>query len=116
MIRATCAWALLLLAASPFTAPYSTCDLRAFFVELKPAQVLSLGQAQTCIGVASATSDADAVSPVVARTQLQRDAALPLIESPVPRRINHVGFRRLPPADLNRSPHHTTSQPTVLRL
>ena len=52
MIRTTCAWILLLLAASPVTAPFAVCDLRALLAHdmshgLSPLMVPFDGAAAT---------------------------------------------------------------------
>jgi hypothetical protein len=116
MIRATCAWALVLLSASPFTAPFSTCDLGAFLSATKSAQLLPLKQSSLRLAAKLETSDADALSPVVARVQLDKETALTSSGFFVVRRINQRGFKRVPRDDVNRRPHDLSTQPTILRV
>jgi len=75
MIRTTCAWVLLILAASPFTAPFSTCDLAALLGRAASVRVTSVGQAAQCVPDAHANTDATGICPVVSRTELTREPA-----------------------------------------
>jgi len=117
MIRSTCAWLLLLLAASPVTAPFSTCDLRVFATRAAAIQLNApLAHFGSFSAAESDRGDADSVSPIVSRVALSHDshssvAVLPLR---VPA-LTAVGRVRIP-LDLNRSPHDLPPSLTVLRV
>jgi hypothetical protein len=79
MIRTTCAWILLLLAASPVTAPFAACDLRALFADgtsrgASPLTAPLEGAAATIPQPAPTGGDAFSISPLVTRT-LPKDSA-----------------------------------------
>jgi hypothetical protein len=78
MIQVVCTWLLVVLAASPFTAPFSTCDLAALLgrtagIPMAPfAQ--SGSQVTATLGSTDLSGDAYSISPVVTRTELGRNA------------------------------------------
>jgi hypothetical protein len=115
MMRSVLAWSLLLLAASPFTAPYSTCDLGVLLGHATYAQMIPARPAGR-IAAASADSDAYSVSPVVTRIELAREPALATAIF----RIRALNRGRAPsvhsPRDVNLSPHEPSGQPITLRL
>ena len=69
MIRTACAWLLVVLAISPVTAPFSTCDLLALCTHASYTLSVPDIQAQSTVALAG-TPDGDAysVSPLVTRT------------------------------------------------
>jgi hypothetical protein len=72
MIQTACAWILLLLAASPVTAPFAVCDLRALVAHemshgLIPLTVPFEGSAATVLSPAPAGGDAFSLSPFIMR-------------------------------------------------
>src|SRR5215813_9924634 len=78
MIRVACTWILVALAASPFTAPFSSCDLtvllgRTAVVQMAPF-ARSGAQMTAALGSTDSSSDAYCVSPLVTRTELGRNA------------------------------------------
>lgn len=117
MIRIICAWALLLLAASPFTAPFSTCDVGALVGN--PSHILALSFTQTAhsLGVLPSNRDANGVAPTVTRTQLRQDVAV------APLDVQALALRRLlaaaihqPFRDPDRAPDWSPPQSPALRL
>jgi len=84
MIRAAYTWLLIVLAASPFTAPFSTCDVSVLFANRASSviapSVLPFADIATC----SETDDAGSISPVIGRVVLSRDVVLMLTDWPVP--------------------------------
>src|SRR5216683_4796115 len=109
MMRIVCAWSLLLLAASPFTAPFATCDLGALLGHIE--QIIPPGQSLWCIaGVRAgsdaylANTDAYSISPLTTRTELAREPAFTLTVSPA-RAFDRVDAAAVcSPHDLNQSP------------
>jgi hypothetical protein len=87
MIRAACTWLLIVLAASPFTAPFSTCDVTALLGSRAATMTMMIAPpvlSSTNIAASSESGDAAAISPLVGRTVLSRDAVLVLTDWPVP--------------------------------
>jgi hypothetical protein len=84
MIRAACTWLLIVLAASPFTAPFSTCDASALFANRAPSVIAPSVLPCAHIATRSETDDAGSISPVVGRVVLSRDVVLVLTDWPVP--------------------------------
>lgn len=115
MIRTTCAWLLLALAASPFTAPFSTCDFQALVGRTAYTLVTSMGQPMRGAADVPANSDACGLSPIVSRVQLTRGAAHPVAAAFVVEcdRPEGRGFR-LRPQD--QSPPDLPLNSRVLRL
>jgi hypothetical protein len=115
MIRSTCAWLLLLLAASPVTAPFSTCDLRVFV-----AQTASLEAAAPQFGSLSAAErdggDAYSISPLVNRSALSQDSPSSVAVLRLHVILPGIVARMSVPLALNRSPHELPASATVLRL
>jgi hypothetical protein len=115
MTRTVCAWVLLLLAASPVTAPFSTCDLR-----LLTARTTVDVPATVRFGSISATEsdgvDAYSLSPLVTRSVPRPDSYPSVAVAPahVLRLAGISDRHRL--RDINRSPHEFSSSRTVLRL
>jgi hypothetical protein len=90
MIRVLCTWILVLLAASPFTAPFSTCSVSVLLDQTASIQL----PAPSGLSVHAnrdkwdAFSDAFAVSPVLKKIDL---AGHPQLVSVVP--LNELGVR-----------------------
>jgi hypothetical protein len=85
MIRHACTWLLIVLAASPFTAPFSTCDARALLGSHASMALVMARAMSSCVDIvaASESGDAASISPIVERVVLSRDAALVLAGWPV---------------------------------
>jgi hypothetical protein len=66
MARLLCAWSLLLLCASPFTAPFSTCDL----VTLLAHRTHDIRTTEFATSVRLMTDDALGLSPEIKRVAL----------------------------------------------
>jgi hypothetical protein len=116
MIRVVCAWMLIVLAASPFTAPFSTCDVSALLGT--HTSTVAISSVATCpeIGDCSSTSDAGSVSPLVLRIVLTRNAVLVPSDWPVPQTADKpLRAALLQPAG-DRTREDSPLQPTVLRL
>jgi hypothetical protein len=116
MTRTVCAWVLLLLAASPVTAPFSTCDLRLLTTHTATGDA----RAPVRFGSISATEsdgvDAYSLSPLVTRS-VPRPDSLPSVAVAPARVLRPEGsLDRQRPRDINRSPHEFSGSPTVLRL
>jgi hypothetical protein len=114
MIRTACAWVLVLLAASPVTAPFSTCELRDLFT---PRSIAHAALAPTAIAsrLLAVGDDANTVSPVLRRCEPPAEsrtghAVLPFHAVSIA--LRGVGS---PPQE-SRTPHDHPTQPTVLRL
>jgi hypothetical protein len=114
MIRTCCAWLLLVLAVSPFTTPFATCDLGALINGTAPVQIAALGPSIQHVSAAT-DSDANSIAPVMARVGLARNSALVALALPV-----HTGGHFS--ISFDRSPHDeqpqrdSSPQSTVLRL
>jgi hypothetical protein len=66
MIRTACAWALVVLAASPVTAPFSACDLQALAAPTLTARTMSMAPAAVeTSSPLSLDNRANNVSPVL---------------------------------------------------
>jgi len=117
MYRTLCAWCLVLLALSPFTAPFSTCDLLKLFThEAQPLRAVKL------IGsyAVESTSDALAVSPITERIQLTSPFVLD-DRSPLPPFVVRVvaiasALTRAAPDESGFSPQSYFAELTVLQL
>ena len=116
MIRATCAWVLVVLAASPVTAPFSTCDLRAFFTPTSGVHATSaMPSASAMSAPLSIDTNANSVSPVVPRHQLL-GADSGRVVMLLFHGVTLTSCVALRPHDTDLSPHDQTTRPTVLRL
>src|SRR4051812_22439676 len=96
-IRIACAWLLLLLAASPFTAPYATCDLSLLIGQPVRQQIVQLGASIQHVA-ARVDQDAFSISPVTARVQFTPKPAAVMVP---------VRSDTFSPIPLDRSPRHT---------
>jgi hypothetical protein len=116
MVRIVCTWVLIVLAASPFTAPFSTCDLSALLGRHSSA-VLVLSVAE-CADMADGlgTGDAGSISPVVGRVLLTREVVLVRSDWPLPRTSDRPVLARLIPIEGVPTLEDSPLQPTVLRL
>jgi hypothetical protein len=76
MIRMFSAWVLLVLALSPFTAPFTTCDFGTLVRQPSHALARSPGRTVELIGIPASNGDATTIGPPVTRTQLERDHAI----------------------------------------
>src|SRR5262245_25725384 len=124
MVRKACAWALLLLAASPFTAPFSTCDVSMLMRDLPHeghapyAQVESVAQQSPDAEVSPVTSEAYAISPVSTRLELGKQlarASFALLERVVAVKQVRTGRVR-PHGCLNHTPDRPAGKSVILRL
>jgi len=116
MIRSTCAWLLLLLAASPVTAPFSTCDLRVFVTQTAAVQTGAPVQFGSLSAAERDGGDAYSISPLVSRTGLLPASPSSAAVLPLHIILPEVVARMSVPLDLNRSPHELPALATVLRL
>ena len=116
MIRATCAWVLVVLAASPVTAPFSTCDLRALFPPTSSVHVTSAVPSAAAMSAPFAIdTDANGVSPIVPRHEMpgaESDGVVMLLF----RGVTPSGCDIFRPQNVDLSPHDRTTGPTVLRV
>jgi hypothetical protein len=107
---------LVVLAASPVTAPFSTCDLGTL-LGCVPTLLASAGTTALSVAAAPTNGDAYSISPVLVRIELRHQPAAAAITVPDPRHgsrlapISRRSFR-----DLDRSPRDPSQQITVLRL
>jgi hypothetical protein len=116
MIRATCAWVLVVLAASPVTAPFSTCDLRAFFAPTSSLQMTSMAPSASAMSAPlSIDTNANSVSPIVPRLELP-DADSGGLVMLLFRGVTADDREHLRPCDFALSPDDRIIRPTVLRL
>jgi hypothetical protein len=107
---------LVVLAASPVTAPFSTCDLRAFFAPTSSVHVTSTALSASAMSAPlSIDTNANSVSPLVSRLELP-DADSGGLVMLLFRGVtaNDRDHSRL--HDLALSPHDRITSPTVLRL
>ena len=115
MIRTACAWVLLLLAASPVTAPFSSCDLRLFTMSTTGIQSTAVARFASISATESDGGDAYSLSPIVTRCLVPNDS------SPIVAALPFLGMKPSAaadarrPRDLNRSPHPLSAS-TALRL
>jgi hypothetical protein len=120
MIRTTCAWILLLLAASPVTAPFAVCDLRALVAydmkpSLSPLGVPFEQSAATIPSPAPAGGDAFSLSPLMMRI-LPKDSGSCTAVGPA-RAVDRMRGAREPRLRTsNLSSVQLSSSATVLRL
>jgi hypothetical protein len=114
MIRTACAWVLVLLAISPVTAPFSTCDLTSLCTRASYTLSASTLQPQSAITLAGASgADAYCVSPLVARTASPDDAVarvLPPFTPPLAARTLRRAVRS------TNSPHCESGGALALRV
>jgi hypothetical protein len=82
MIRTCCAWLLVVLAASPFTTPFATCDLGALIDGTPSMQIAALCPSIHHAGAAT-DCDAASIAPVMARIEIARNSALAALVVPV---------------------------------
>jgi hypothetical protein len=121
MIRRACAWMLLVLAGSPVTAPFSTCDLTWFLTHSIERSIDGAGP-RVAYGswpaVTPPATDATSISPVVSRAQSHESrvllacAAAEIVTIPdpaAPWRIRHL-------AERNPYLQEPPTRDTVLRL
>jgi hypothetical protein len=106
---------LVVLAASPVTAPFSTCDLRAFLAPSSGVQMTSAIPLAAVSTPLSFDTDANSVSPIVPRHELpggdSDGLAILLFHGVTP-----TGCDVLRPHDVALSLHNRMIRPTVLRL
>jgi hypothetical protein len=113
MTRTVCAWVLLLLAASPVTAPFATCDLRLLAAHTASAEVPASVQFGSISATESDGVDAYSLSPLVTRIVPPPDSRGAVIPAGDVRPAAIAPGR---PRDINRSPHESSGSPLVLRL
>jgi hypothetical protein len=106
---------LVLLAASPVTAPFSSCDLRLFtagvaIIEPAFAQFASMSGGEIDCG------DAHGLSPLDTRSLLPPDSSASAAIPPVAVLRPALAVWTAAPRDLSRSPHDPSVSATVLRL
>jgi hypothetical protein len=106
---------LVLLAASPVTAPFSSCDLRLFTAGtaiIEPA----FAQFGAMSGVESANGDAYSLSPVDSRNVLPPDSAAS-VAIPAAHVVKSAQRTwRTAPRDRARCPHDPSASMIVLRV
>jgi hypothetical protein len=83
MIRVVCSWLLIVLALSPFTAPFSTCDVSALLENHTSTAIVPWVPASPDLTTLSSIDDAGALSPLIGRVMLSRDSVLAVIGWPV---------------------------------
>lgn len=117
MIRHLCAWSLVLLAFSPFTAPFATCDL-ATLLGHHTGHLRTVDRADPAD---LSGMEAVSVSPLIERTVLDKplvatplsvDALITLAASTPDGRAGAI----TPPGRTRQSPPEYRAQRTVLRL
>jgi len=117
MIRTACAWVLVLLAASPVTAPFSSCDLRLLLMAHGARLEAPAFEGMRALsGAERSGGDAYSLSPLVDRRALPKDSTASLPIRPEHAARAAAGFRALAASDLSRLPHESALPPTVLRL
>jgi len=116
MIRAACTWLLIVLAASPFTAPFSTCDVSALFASRASSVIEPAVSPCADIAACSEMDDAGSISPLVGRVVLSRDAVLVLTDWPVPLTSDPLALSRPVPVPYGRALKDSPVQSLVLRL
>src|SRR5262245_3214551 len=108
MIQVTCTWVLVMLAASPFTAPFATCDLSVLLGRTAGVHVVPLAQSGAHLTATLVTtdpsSDADSVSPVVTRTDLGKNDAFRSVGL-LTYTFGAILAKACPPLDASQSPH-----------
>jgi hypothetical protein len=115
MIKTVCAWVLVVLAASPVTSPFSTCDLRAFFTP-KPIVGATMSPSTALRARLSIDADAHGVSPLVSRHELAAETP-PGACLIFPFSGDSITARDIDrPDDIKASVHARTARPLVLRL
>jgi len=114
MIRSTCAWVLLVLATSPVTAPFSTCDLRVFLARTAAVQSVA-PQFGSLVAAEREAGDAYSISPLVSRSALSKDSPSSAVV-PVPVVRPRIVVRMSVPLDVSRSPHESPASTPVLRV
>ena len=114
MIRATCAWMLVLLAASPVTTPFASCDLRCF-VSASVSVATTFDPAGASLTAPSSTSgDAYTLSMPVPRDIVPPDASAG--GAVTPRRTVHIpSYNSDRPRDVAWSSQARSAQRTILR-
>ena len=109
---------LVVLAASPVTAPFSTCDLAVLFARSRDAAQHATNQLSPTISVATRIADGvDSVSPLVSRTDapdVSSSPAIVLPDSLVTGERPESSFQHF--LAFSHSPHDRFARPTVLRL
>jgi hypothetical protein len=115
MIRAICAWVLVVLATSPVTAPFSSCDLRAFLAPTSSVSVPSIFPSTAMSAPLSIDGDANSLSPVVPRHELSGGDSGVLVML-LFYGVTPGGTGTFFPHEINLSPHDRMTGPTVLRL
>jgi len=114
MISTVCAWVLVVLAASPVTAPFSTCDLRAFFTPT-PIGAITVSPGATLAAPLPLDGDANGVSPIVARHDARSDTPGALLIFPFS--ADFTAAREVDrPDDVGAPAHDRPARPLVLRL
>jgi len=125
MTRVFCTWILVTLAASPFTAPFSTCSVSVLFNRAANAQfdqtslVTTSGQPSTTLAGkrndTDAPTDALSVSPVLKKINLS-DEAVPSPSTAVQSSTLPSPGLSLAPFDRSATPSAVSKQSAVLRL
>jgi hypothetical protein len=116
MIRTACTWFLIVLAASPFTAPFSTCDVSVLLSSHTTGGFTPAVPTREEIGTCAETDDAGSLSPVVGRVVLSRDAVLVSTDWPVPLTPDTRVASPHVPVDNDRTLDDWPVQSSVLRL
>jgi hypothetical protein len=115
MIRTTCAWVLLILAASPVTAPFASCDLQAFFTP-SPFAWAASGPTVSISPATSIDSDEYSVSPIVSKIELPKDSLSSVAVLSGGTLTPIVGHGADSLDGVGRSPDERPARPRVLRV
>jgi hypothetical protein len=86
-VRVCCAWFLVVLIASPFTAPFSTCDLRVLFAESR-ASVIHLDRAPATHAFVEQNLDDTSPGPLLEEESL-KDL---LVSTPTTFALSFIGW------------------------
>jgi hypothetical protein len=114
MIRISFTWLLLVLAASPFTVPFATCDLGALLAAKSPAQIAPVVPSVQAVAAAS-ERDATSLAPIAGRLEVAKDSTVVTIDLAIPscecsHRVNRSPQDERPPQLI------LSARSTVLRL
>lgn len=91
-MRVGCAWLLVVLIASPFTAPFSSCDLRVLFAESR-ASVIHLDHAPATHEVVEQNLDNSSPGPVLEEESF-KDV---LVSTPTTLSLSFIGLPEASP-------------------
>jgi hypothetical protein len=116
MIRAACSWVLIVLAASPFTAPFAACNINALLGHHAAMAIALSVSSSADIAPCSEIPDVESLSPLVGRIVLSRDSALVIAGRPVQPTPDTPMVAQFAPAQYARALEDCPLQLPVLRL